>query len=304
MEVHEKQQPNHQNCKWCKKTFNRPSQHKRHETTQLCRSKSERTYCKVCDTTYSNRKTYEKHLISRTHMSNLMKEDDRQAQNIIAKSGIDVNTRIVVHDPMYMIDPLLTKEEGEAISMGRDPSAKSMTIYMKDTPENKHNKDHMITMGVKNMEKAPIKTSSETMTTQYESIRESEKTPEEKEIERHQQQTTDYSKILADMNSTPSPTDRQRRILEYLGKWQDQPVQTMLDKFKPVLAALKLSDANYLRRHILEAPENVLSLSGKQVYAGYLDKFVEHIISLSVDGARTHLSADVPFDKLVINLCR
>lgn len=308
-------------CKWCHKEFSRPSQHRRHETEQICRSKTQRTYCKICNVTYPTRQTFDNHLITRKHIENLMKEDTTLPNNTL-----NVNTRVVVHDPMYMADPLLTKEEAESISMGRDPTAKSMTLYMKDKTATYTSSDPLpcpstrqssrnngigirdpLLMGVKRMNKDPglihlDKTA--TIEEQYQQLREAEKTPKEKEIERVQSQATDYKKVLESMYSTPEPTDRQHRILQYLGKWQDEPTRVMTDKFKPVLAALKLPDANYLRRHIMEAPDNVLSLSAKQVYVGYLDTFVEHIIGLTVEGTRTHLAPDVPFDKLVINLNR
>lgn len=297
-------------CKWCQKTFQRPSQHQRHETQQLCLNKHKRTYCKICDVSYPDKPTYDRHLLTRQHMEKLLHVDN--TSNPIT-TGHNTPTladvRIVVHDPMYMADPLLTREEAEAISMGRDPTAKTMTIYTKDVPPRTTNLSNTantiqppdIAMGIRHMEKLTLEP-GQTVAEKYAEIREAEKTPEQKEIERRRQQTTDYQKVLAAMHAPPAPTERQQRILQYLGRWQDQPTQTMLDKFKPILAALKLPDANYLRRHILEAPVTILTVAAKQVYVGYLDTFTEHIIQLSIEGTRTHLAPDVPFEQLVVNL--
>lgn len=331
---HDKNSETNYICKWCKRQFTRNSQHNRHETQQICRSKSSRTYCKICSITYADKSAFSRHLISRTHMDNLMKES---ATDAIA------NTRVIVQDPMYLADPLLTKEEAEAISMGNDPSAKTMTVYMKDpTSSSNNNMDNvgdmvninnmvnMINMdnmdngcvrdsahdnisrtiigadsvlfGIKKMEKSAL--TNESVEDKYARQRESDKSPKEKEIDRHQQQPTDYESVLRSFRDAPPPTERQNKILQYLARWKDQPTQVLMNKLKPVLAALKLPDANYLRRYIMEAPDADIPMSCKQVYVGYLDKFVEHIITLSVEGTRTHLSPDVPFEQLVINLCK
>lgn len=286
-------------CKWCYKKFTRSSQHKKHETHQICRPKSQRTYCEICNTTYDTVHEFKKHLITKSHIDKLIQPSSNSTQH--QQTLADV--RVTIQDPMYMLDPLLTPQEATAISMGKDPSSKTMTLYMKDNPTTQIGGDMSMDGALMGIRKIATNVNDDrTLKEKYVEMRESEKTPKEKEIERRQQQTIDYKKILSQLHGCPEPTERQHRILEYLGRWQNNPVQVMTDKFKPVLAALKLEDANYLRRHITEAPANILSMAAKQVYAGYLDTFVDHIIKLTVDGKRTHLAPDVPFDQLVINL--
>lgn len=348
----------HTTCKWCNKKFKRNTLYKKHETKQICRPKSQRTYCESCDITFDSRAQYSKHLVTRSHIDSIV---NKCTSNIKVESATSntrnqdaqdlANIRIVVRDPMYMMDPYLTEKEAEDISMGRDPLASQYTLLrkpQKDTPNVDHDSNSKIecnttmykgNQGIKGSQDSQgmqgsqgiqgiqgsgdrdwkeeareadrelygnrmVLKDTDTLEETHNRIKEESKTHEEREIEYRTTQPTEYSKILEEMLNKPEPTDRQRRILEYLGRHQNEDTNIMTDKFKPVLAALKLPDADYLRRHILEADEGILSLKAKQIYVGYLDVFIDYIVGLSIEGNRTHLSEGVPFDRLVVNLTR
>lgn len=316
-------------CKWCTKKFKKNTLYKKHETKQICRSKSNRTYCEPCDITFESRDKYNKHLVTRTHIDSIVNDNKtckisgtNITHQISSKMKDLANMTIVVRDPFYMLDPYLTEKEAEDISIGRDPIMSQYTLLRKDVATNNIDRGHTtiapyIYINNNDIDNDDINSADrelygnrliiedgETLEEKHNRINEESKTYEEREIEYRTKQPTEYSKILEEMLNKPEPTDRQRRILEYLNRYQEEETNVMTDRFKLILAALKLGDANYLRRHILEAGGELLSLKAKQIYVGYLDVFIDHIVSLSIDGTRTHLSEGVPFDKLVINLTR
>jgi uncharacterized C2H2 Zn-finger protein len=89
-------------CSRCHKKFKSKKIYKTHIEQQLCFSSGELSYCKICDLTLDNHKSYVKHIMTIEHINNIGCNKLERLNNNLAPS-------------ILTVDPFLTQNEANLI---------------------------------------------------------------------------------------------------------------------------------------------------------------------------------------------
>jgi len=252
------------NCPYCITT--KPTS--KHIKEQTCRPATQRTYCRACDITLGTRQELMAHMTTREHMSRIMSADEPEVVvNILQKPKREQEERKQV----LAADPYLTPTEADAvattpINMKPGQLASATNPQGKLTIKFGDGQIYRSANGLNStVEIAPAKPGLSEEETRVIGAQ-----------ERANQQIVksgfSYADLVKHDEAYPEPTERQQKIIMWLGQWQSAGPETMREKLKLILEKIPLADADFLMSHIRAS--RLLTLPSKQVYCAYIDSLV------------------------------
>ncbi len=241
----------HFTCKYCKKSFKKAVIRDKHEYEQICVANGRKTYCKVCSWTAENISLYNDHLISRDHL-------DKVAR--INVTGLDMIIVNPVRDKMatmFSCDPVLSQYE---LADGISATSNELKVFHTDGSMSRVNGggEALHELSLSKVDKA---------------IRNTEVA---------NAGIIKYQELVARERGLAKMTERQMKIMEYLSRYQNDGVDEMVNRFKVILDKIGMDDADFLGTHIRNY--DGLSISAKQVYGSYMEKFINALTRRVMDG--------------------
>jgi hypothetical protein len=100
-----------------------------------------------------------------------------------------------------------------------------------------------------------------------------------------------YAELVKHDEAYPEPTERQQKIIMWLGQWQSSGPETMREKLKLILEKIPLTDADFLMSHIRNS--RLLTMPSKQVYCAYIDSLVRVLTTERNRGTETFAGKDI-----------
>lgn len=240
----------------------------KHIKEQTCRPANKRTYCRACDITLGSRNELMAHMTTREHMSRIMSADEPEViVNIIQRPQREQQER----KQALSVDPYLTATEAQFIAttpisskpgqLASQPGNQGkLTIKFGD------GQTYRSTNGLNStIEIAPAKPGLSAEETRVIGAQEQANHPIVKS-------GFSYAELVKHDEAYPEPTERQKKIIMWLGQWQSSGPKTMREKLKLILEKIPLTDADFLMSHIRNS--RLLTLPSKQVYCAYIDSLV------------------------------
>lgn len=240
----------------------------KHIKEQTCRPIGQRTYCRACDITLGTRQELMAHMTTREHMSRIMSADEPEVVvNILQRPQRQQEER----QKVLAADPYLTAAEAQTvaatpINMKPGQLASATNPQGKLTIKFGDGQIYRSANGLNStVEIAPAKPGL---------------TAEETRVIGAQEQANQhivksgfsYADLIKHDEAYPEPTERQQKIIMWLGQWQSSGPETMREKLKLILEKIPLADADFLMSHIRSS--RILSMPSKQVYCAYIDSLV------------------------------
>jgi len=271
-------------CPYCLTA--RPAQ--KHIREQTCRPANKRTYCRACELTFDSRNELLAHMTTREHMSRIMSAEEPEViVNILQRPQRIVEER----KQTLAVDPYLTQAEAKSVAEtpanakpGQIASCGKLTIKFGD------GQVYRSANGLdSSVEIAPAKPGL---------------TPEETKVIGAQEQANhpivksgfSYAELIKHDEAYPEPTERQQKIIMWLGQWQSSGPETMREKLKLILEKIPMADADFLMSHIRAS--RILTLPSKQVYGAYIDSLVRVLTTERNRGVETFAGKNI-FDFVV-----
>jgi hypothetical protein len=100
-----------------------------------------------------------------------------------------------------------------------------------------------------------------------------------------------YADLIKHDEAYPEPTERQQKIIMWLGQWQSSGPEIMREKLKLILEKIPLSDADFLMSHIRAS--RLLTMPSKQVYCAYIDSLVRVLTTERNRGVEVFAGKDI-----------
>lgn len=266
-------------CIHCKKQFKTKKSKDNHIFKQICIPAKHKTYCKICNYTAENKLAYKKHLVSAEHLSKITSM---------------TTTKVKMVNSMFELDPYLSTKEKRQLT---NPLFNSELII-----QNKDNTAIKVDLAAENEKCERIETAKKQMEAEIKRAEEAkiiaERQAEEARIKAEEERKyingryvvepenkTDYQSVLnAELYTIPAKTERQERILRFLIRFQDAPIDIRKSKLKEILKLVSMEDANYLMSHIRRCEE--LHINGKQFYMDFIDQFIMELVKLINAGVK------------------
>jgi hypothetical protein len=254
-------------CKNCKKNFKTKKSKTRHQIRQICIPKEKRTFCETCNFTAPDKTVYKNHLLSEEHLSKLV--------NIIpSKVNIDTVPNL------FNLDPYLSKKEKQDII-----NPYSISNITELTFKHKDNTISRINTAQENAKIAAIEQKKKEAVEIKRKEDEAKKYINGVHYIAEPENKLDYQSILkAELFTIPPKTIRQEKIINFLIRAQNANEQVKKDKLKQILRLITMDEANYLMSHIRSCEE--LSISSKQFYMNFIDKFIMELVKLMNNGIK------------------
>lgn len=237
-------------CKYCNKQFKKTVARDKHEYEQLCIANGQKTYCKVCSWTAENITLFNEHLISRDHLDKVGR---------INVAGLDMIIINPVQDKMitmFACDPVLTQCGSTDIYTNTNINM-NMNVFHTDGSmtrlENMKCETHDLSPSLHELSLSDVDKAV-------------------REVEIANAGIINYQDLVERERGLAKMTDRQIKIMEYLARYQNDGTNEMIKRFKVILTKIGMDDADFLGTHIRNY--NGLSLSAKQIYGSYMEKFI------------------------------
>jgi len=237
----------------------------KHIKEQTCRPANQRTYCRACDITLGTRQELMGHMTTREHMSRIMSADEPEVVvNILQKPQRQQEER----QKVLAADPYLTPTEAQTVAATpitmkpgqlTNPQGK-LTIKFGDGQVYRSANGLNSTVEI-----APAKPGLSAEETRVIGAQEQANQPIVKS-------GFSYADLIKHDEAYPEPTERQQKIIMWLGQWQSAGPETMREKLKLILEKIPLADADFLLSHIRSS--RLLTMPSKQVYGAYIDSLV------------------------------
>ena len=273
-------------CPYC--LIAKPAQ--KHIKEQTCRPANKRTYCRACELTFDTRNELMAHMTTREHMSRIMSADEPElVVNILQRPQREQQERIQA----LSVDPYLTATEAQAISttpISSKPGQLASQSTAKLTIKFGDGQTYCSANGLNStIEIQPAKPGLSTEETRVIGAQEKANHPIVKS-------GFSYAELIKHDEAYPEPTERQTKIIMWLGQWQSSGPETMQEKLKLILEKIPLADADFLMSHIRAS--RILTLPSKQVYGAYIDSLVRVLTTERNRGVETFAGKDI-FDFVV-----
>jgi hypothetical protein len=246
-------------CKHCHKNFKKSVIRDKHEYEQVCIPVSRRTYCKLCDVTAESMNMFNEHLISRSHLDK------------VGRISVD-NLNMVIVNPvrekmnkMAEYDPILAQCGGVT-----EVAKETLNVFHKDGSISRVDTDgdsSLHELSLSDVDKAV------------------------RDVEVANAGIVCYQELVERERGMAKITGRQQRIMEYLCRFQDSEPKEMIERFKVILDKIGMADADFLATHIRN--NTGLSLEAKQIYGGYLEKFVNVLTRRVMNGEKLYRDMDI-----------
>jgi hypothetical protein len=256
----------------------------KHIKEQTCRPANKRTYCRACEMTFATRNELMAHMTTREHMSRIMSASEPDVVvNIIQRPQREQQERATA----LMADPYLTATEAKTAAiptkkpgqLATDVSAGKLTIKFGD------GQTYRSANGLNStIEIAPAKPGLSAEETKVIGAQEKANHPIVKS-------GFSYAELVKHDEAYPEPTERQTKIIMWLGQWQSSGPETMREKLKLILEKIPLTDADFLMSHIRNS--RLLTLPSKQVYCAYIDSLVRVLTTERNRGVETFAGKDI-----------
>jgi len=275
-------------CPYCLTA--KPAQ--KHIREQTCRAANKRTYCRACELTFDTRNELMAHMTTREHMSRIMSADEPElVVNILQRPQRVVEER----KQALTVDPYLTATEAQAIAttpISSKPGQIASTTggQGKLTIKFGDGQVYRSANGLNStVEIAPAKPGLSAEETRVIGAQEQANHPIVKS-------GFSYADLIKHDEAYPEPTERQTKIIMWLGQWQSSGPETMREKLKLILEKIPLADADFLMSHIRAS--RILTLPSKQVYGAYIDSLVRVLTTERNRGVETFAGKNI-FDFVV-----
>jgi hypothetical protein len=262
-------------CEHCSKILKKKDKYLSHTVQQVCYSKNEITYCKICDITLENRKQYEKHMISKEHMLNIGC-DSLEKMNI--QDANPINTR----------DPYL--DSNEINKLNKKNLGNSFTFVYKT--------GNTQTISLVNNQKPPTPTNTNTNTNTSipnRNISRSNSSQPNSNVT-----STDASPRTSPKNNESSinlrPSARQIKIITFLEK-QTSLEESGINFYRMLDNKLQLEDYKGLQTFIKQMNINN---DFKMNYLKTIEQFIGFLVKQRNNGINVY--KDKQISELVINL--
>ncbi len=256
----------------------------KHIKEQTCRPANKRTYCRACNLTFDTRNELMSHMTTREHMSRMMSAAEPDVVvNIIQRPQREQQERATA----LMADPYLTQNEARTAAIPTNKpgqlatggSAGKLTIKFGD------GQVYRSANGLNSsVEIAPAKPGLSVEETRVIGAQEEANQPIIKS-------GFSYAELVKHDEAYPEPTERQQKIIMWLGQWQSAGPETMREKLKLILEKIPLTDADFLMSHIRNS--RLLTLPSKQVYCAYIDSLVRVLTTERNRGVETFAGKDI-----------
>ena len=291
-------------CNKCNKEFKTINSKKRHILHQICVPLTYRTYCKLCNKSYENRKKYEEHLISIEHLQNYNRIETKNIDNELKKN------KILKKKDVFLADPLLSADEKKELYIEKPIT--SVIIKKQNDPNNLYQVNVKKARSFIDKE-IEYKKQRERYEEEIKKIIQKEEELKKKQEEYNKNYINghhyieqpnnilDYNEIIrAELYAIPPKTERQERILNYLIKCQKMDNNYKKEKFLEILKLLSLEDANYLTSHI--RTNKKLNDNTKQLYMDIIEKFCTKLMTLLENGIK--VIDNIPIENYVIKISK
>jgi hypothetical protein len=249
-------------CKYCNKQFKKGVVRDKHEYEQVCIANGRKTYCKVCSWTAENIQLYNEHLISRGHLDKVGR---------LTVTGLDMIIVNPVQDKMvtmFACDPVLAQCGNPDVVC---VSGMNMKVFHTDgsmTRAEHSNVDSSLhELSLSDVDKAV------------------------RDTEVANAGIIKYQALVERERGLAKMTVRQMKILEYLARFQNDGVTEMVARLKVILDKIGMDDADFLGTHIRNY--DGLSISAKQVYGSYMEKFINALTRRVMDGEKLYRDMDI-----------
>jgi len=264
-------------CNHCNKILKSAKTYAHHINNQLCYSKNEITYCKICNITMDTHANYIKHLLTIEHLNSI---------------GCNKLETLNTNQPSTILqaDPYLSNNE--ARNIGTNNLGNKFTFVFQNNqtqivdliPPKQDNKIQSNATMNSTMH-APVRTTS--MNILRNNIL---RNIEHNNIEHN---NVEHNNVFS---SIPEPTDKQKKILLILEKiGTEEEGRTLLVK---MLEKLHIEDYRGLQSFI--KCNNNISKELKNVYLDIMDKFITMLVKRRNNGETIYKDKDI--SKLVISL--
>lgn len=247
-------------CKYCNKLFKKGVVRDKHEYEQVCIANGRKTYCKVCSWTAENIQLYNEHLISRGHLDKVGR---------ISVSGLDMIIVNPVQDKMvtmFACDPVLAQCGNPVLD-----NEMNMKVFHTDG-------------SMTRVEHSEVDSSLHEL-----SLSDVDKAVRDTEVANAG--IIKYHELVERERGLAKMTMRQMKILEYLARYQNDGVNEMVARLKVILDKIGMDDADFLGTHIRNY--DGLSISAKQVYGSYMEKFINALTRMVMDGESHYRDMDI-----------
>jgi hypothetical protein len=254
-------------CRHCNKSFKKAVIRDKHEYEQVCIPNGRKTYCKICSWTGENVSVYNEHLISREHMDKIGRISIPGLNMIIVNPVQDKMVSMFACDPVLahcnITAENVTSSSGENINVFHTDGSMTRVDINKDTGAG--------------------------ITLHELSLSETDKAVRDVEIANGG--IIKYHELVERERGMAKMTPRQTKIMEYLVRYQNSGVNEMIERFKLILDKIGMDDADFLGTHIRNYEG--LGVSAKQVYGSYMEKFINALTRLVMDGETHYRDMDI-----------
>lgn len=240
----------------------------KHIKEQTCRPPAQRTYCRACDITLGTRQELMAHMTTREHMSRIMSADEPDVVvNILQQPKRQQEER----QKVLAADPYLTPTEAQTVAatpvnMKHGQLASTTNPQGKLTIKFGDGQVYRSANGLNStVEIAPAKPGLSAEETRVIGAQEQANQPIVKS-------GFSYADLIKHDEAYPEPTERQQKIIMWLGQWQSAGPEIMREKLKLILEKIPLADADFFMSHIRAS--RLLTMPSKQVYCAYIDSLV------------------------------
>jgi len=254
-------------CNHCNKVLKSAKTYEHHVNNQVCYSKDEITFCKLCKITCPNRSDYVKHLLSMDHINKI------GCQNLETLNNNQPST-------ILQIDPFLTNNE--ARSIGTNNLGNKFTFVFRD------NKTQTIDLVNTN---TPINTPINTH------INTPINTPINTHINTHINISAAVNGDVSSENRKIEATTKQQKILSIL-----ENVNSIEEGCKLLLRMLdnKLNMEDYHGLQSIIRNDSNMKKELNTAYIEIIDKFVSMLVKRRTSGETIYKDKDI--SKIVISL--
>lgn len=257
----------------------------KHIKEQTCRAANKRTYCRACNLTFYTRNELMAHMTTRDHISRMMSAAEPDVVfNIIQRPQQEQQERATA----LMIDPYLTATEAKTAAIPTNKPGQIATGGLaggKLTIKFGDGQVYRSANGLNStVEIAPAKPGLSAEETKVIGAQEQANHPIVKS-------GFSYAELVKHDEAYPEPTERQTKIIIWLGKWQSSGPETMREKLKLILEKIPLTDADFLMSHIRNS--RLLALPSKQVYCAYIDSLVRVLTTEHNRGVEEFAGKDI-----------
>jgi hypothetical protein len=254
-------------CSHCNKVLKSEKTYNKHTNNQLCYSKNEITFCKICNITMSTHENYIKHILSMEHLN-----------------SIGCNKLEILHNnqpsTILQADPYLSNNEAQAI--GTNNLGNKFTFVFQNNQTQTVDliapKTNLLSTCI-SADISSVSIDNTTANTLYNHSNHSN----------HSSENISEKKIL-------EPTDKQKKIILILERvGNDQEGRTLLLK---MLDKLHIEDYYGLQSFI--KCNNNISKQLQTIYLDIIDKFINMLVKLRNNGETIYKDKNI--SKLVISL--